>query len=74
MNAQAAALEVDRAERELRDAVQRLRDLDAHALSEQDMDSLQHQAAQAGFSLIERLPLHHAGANLIGWQLVMHRA
>lgn len=73
INAQAAALEVDRAERELRDAVKRLRDLVAHASSEAEMAHLQQQAVDAGFSLVERLPVYHAGTNLVGWQLIMHR-
>ena len=31
------------------------------------------QAAAAGFTLIERLPQYHAGNNLVGWQLLLHR-
>lgn len=74
VNAQAVALDVDRAERSLRESVARMRDLLDHALTDAQMDALQQQAADAGFSLIERLPLYHAGSSLVGWQLVMHRA
>lgn len=71
--AQRAALEVDRAEAHLREAVARLRDVIEHGLAEDAMDTLQRDAENAGFSLIERLPLYHGGSNLLGWQLVMHR-
>lgn len=74
VNAQAAALEVDRAERELRDAVKRLRDLVQHALSAEDMARIQRQAVAVGFQDVEISLLHHGGSNLVGWQLVMTRA
>ena len=70
----AAGLEVDRAEGELRASVRRLHDLVAHARSEQDMQALQQQAAAAGFAAIEVVPQHHAGGNLVGWRLEMRRA
>jgi hypothetical protein len=38
------------------------------------MERLESQATDAGFSLIERFPQMHAGSNLVGWQLLMHRA
>ncbi len=66
--------EVDRAEAEMRDSVRRLNDLIGHARTQQDMEGIENQAAAAGFSLIERMPLHHAGSNLVGWQLLLHRA
>lgn len=66
-------LEVDRAEKEMRDSVQRLDDLIGHARSPQDMDAIEQDAAAAGFTLIERLPQYHSGSNLVGWQLLMHR-
>lgn len=65
--------EVDRAEQEMRDSVQRLDDLIGHARSQQDMEAIEGDAANAGFSLIEHLPQYHAGSNLVGWQLLMHR-
>lgn len=70
----AVGLEVDAAEVELRASVQRLHDLIAHARTQQDMDSIEKGAAAAGFSLIECLPQYHAGTNLVGWQLLLHRA
>jgi ubiquinone/menaquinone biosynthesis C-methylase UbiE len=71
---QLAGLEVDRAEEELRASWRRLNDLVAHARTEADMERLESQATDAGFSLIERFPQMHAGSNLVGWQLLMHRA
>lgn len=74
MSAHAAGREVDRAEEELRVSVRRLNDLVTRARTEQDMATIEKHAAAAGFSLIERLPQYHAGNNLVGWQLLMHRA
>lgn len=74
MSPAAVGLEVDRAEAEMRDSVHRLNDLIEHAKSLQDMEALERGAASAGFSLIEHVPLYHAGINLIGWQLLLHRA
>lgn len=73
MPAAPVGLEVDRAEAEMRDSVQRLHDLIGHARSREDMQRLEQEAASTGFSLIESLPLHHAGSNLVGWQLMMQR-
>ena len=74
MGPAAVGLEVDRAEAELLDSVKRLDDLIAHARSQQDMEALARDAAAAGFSQIEHFPLYHAGSNLVGWQLLLHRA
>lgn len=74
MKPQAVGLEVDRAEGELRASARRLNDLLAHARTEQDMVNIEKDAAAAGFSLIERMPQFHAGKNLVGWQLLLHRA
>lgn len=74
MKPAAVGLEVDRAETEMRDSVRRLNDLIGHARTQQDMQTIQNEAAAAGFSLIERMPLYHAGSNLVGWQLLLHRA
>ena len=68
-----AGLEVDRAEADMRASARRLNDLVEHACSAERMDELQAEAAAAGFTLIERLPQHHAGDNLVGWQLLLHR-
>jgi ubiquinone/menaquinone biosynthesis C-methylase UbiE len=74
MKPQAVGLEVDRAEDELRASIRRLHDLLAHAASERDMENIEKDAAAAGFSLIERTRQYHAGSNLVGWQLLLHRA
>lgn len=74
MKPQAVGLEVDRAESELRASIRRLNDLLAHARTERDMENIEKDAAAAGFSLIERMPQYHAGKNLVGWQLLLHRA
>lgn len=72
--AQTVGLEVDRAEGELRASVRQLNDLLIHACTEQQMERIQTDAAEAGFSLIERMPQYHAGENVVGWQLLLHRA
>ena len=74
MRGQAVGLEIDRAEGELRASVRRLNDLLLHACTEQRMEMVEANAAAAGFSLIERMPQYHAGKNVIGWQLLLHRA
>ena len=66
-------LEVDRAEEDLRASWRRLNDLVEHALDESGIALVEQQAAALGFTLIERNRLHHAGENLVGWQLSMHR-
>jgi ubiquinone/menaquinone biosynthesis C-methylase UbiE len=73
MRPQAAGLEVDRAEEELRASWRRLNDLVTHARTAQDMEQIQQQAAASGFSMIECMPQYHAGNNLVGWQLLLHR-
>ncbi|WP_181952553.1 class I SAM-dependent methyltransferase [Vulcaniibacterium gelatinicum] len=67
-------LEIDRAENELRAGVRRLNDLVVHACSNERMTELEGQAATAGFEVLERVPQYHAGANLVGWRLVLRRA
>jgi len=74
MKPAAVGLEVDRAEAEMRDSVQRLNDLIGHARTQQEMENIERDAAAAGFSLIERMPLYYARSNLVGWQLLLHRA
>lgn len=74
MKPHAVGLEVDRAEGELRASARRLNDLMTHARTAQEMDNIEKEAATAGFSLIERTPQYHAGNNLVGWQLQLHRA
>jgi ubiquinone/menaquinone biosynthesis C-methylase UbiE len=70
----AVGLEVDRAEEEMRSSARRLNDLVGHAVDEEALDRIEQQAQAAGFSLIERQPLHHNGDNLVGWLLNMRRA
>lgn len=72
--ARTVALEVERAEAEMRASVRRLNDLIDHARSPEAMAALQGMAEACGFSLVEYLPQYHAGRNLVGWQLLMHRA
>jgi ubiquinone/menaquinone biosynthesis C-methylase UbiE len=73
MKAQAVEVEVDRAEEDLRLSLRRLNDLVSHACTEQDMERIERQAEATAFTQIERLPLFHAGSNLVGWQLMLHR-
>lgn len=73
MSPAAVGMEVDRAENEMRESVQRLDDLIGHALGRQEIEALASDAADAGFSLVEYFPLYHAGRNLVGWQLLLHR-
>jgi ubiquinone/menaquinone biosynthesis C-methylase UbiE len=74
MRPEEVGLEVDRAEADLRASVRRLNDLVAHARSEEAMQAIERQAAEAGFVAIERVPQFHAGDNLVGWRLEMRRA
>ena len=74
MPPQTVGLEVDRAEEQLRDSARRLNDLIAHARASQDMQNIENDAAAAGFTQIECLPQFYAGNNLVGWQLLLHRA
>lgn len=66
-------VEVERAESEIAAGRARVDDLVAHALDEQGMARVVDEAARAGFTQIERWPLRHAGTNLVGWQLTLHR-
>jgi ubiquinone/menaquinone biosynthesis C-methylase UbiE len=74
MRPDVVGLDVDKVEANVRASVRRLNDLMDHARSEQDMQSIEKAAAAAGFVHIERLPQYHAGVNLVGWQLLLHRA
>lgn len=71
---QLVAHEVDRAESEMRASIRRLNEIPGHARTAQEMDALENEARAAGFSLIERMPQYHSGTNLVGWQLLLHRA
>lgn len=66
-------LEVDRVESDMRDSVRRLNDLIAHAQSVKDLQTLEIAADAMGFTMIEHIPVHHSGINLVGWQLMLHR-
>lgn len=74
MSPRAVGLEVDRAEGELVASALRWNDLLKHARTQAQMADIERDAAAAGFSLIERMPQFHAGNNLVGWQLLLHRA
>lgn len=71
--ARIVGFEVDRAEAEMRASVRRLNDLLGHARSAEQMQQIQRQAADVGFTLIECMPQYHASTNLVGWQLLLHR-
>jgi ubiquinone/menaquinone biosynthesis C-methylase UbiE len=68
-----AGTEVDRAEGEIRDARARVDDLVAHALDETGIARVVDEAKRAGYTQIEHWPIQHAGSNLVGWQLTLHR-
>lgn len=70
---QAAGLQVDRAEAELRGNWRRLNDLVQRAHTPSDMEALQQLARDAGFSGLEYRPQMHAGDNLVGWLWLLHR-
>lgn len=65
--------EVGHAENDLRASVRRLNDLVAHVLDGDGMTALERQAADAGFTLVERAPQYHAGDHLVGWRLLLSR-
>ena len=67
------ALEVDRAEEEMRLSVRRLQDLLERALDEQALESLLEQAAALGFQVEESAPQFHAGDNMVGWCLRLRK-
>jgi SAM-dependent methyltransferase len=71
---EAVGLEIKQAEGELRAGVRRLKDLVEHARSEEQMATVGQQATAAGFSVIECVPQHHGGGNLVGWRLLLQRA
>lgn len=74
MRPDVAGLDVDKVEANVRASVRRLNDLMEHARSEHDMQNIEIAAAASGFVQIERLPQFHGGVNLVGWQLLLHRA
>lgn len=69
----AAGLNVDRAETELRGSVRRLGELVAQARTDEQMRELEKEAAAAGFRQVERMAQLHGGEP-IAWQLLVHRA
>ncbi len=66
-------LEIDRVEEVMRTSLRRLHDLVAHARSEADMKQLEQFAVAAGFTAVEVSAQRHAGVNVVGWQLLLHR-
>lgn len=73
MTPEAAGLEVDRIEAELRASVRRLRDLLDRARDDQGMAHMEADARGAGFEISEREKQFHAGANLVGWRLTLRK-
>jgi SAM-dependent methyltransferase len=63
------ALEVDRAEEELRTAWRRLSDLTGHAVNAEGMARIVSEADEAGLVATTAEPLLHARDNLVGWLL-----
>jgi SAM-dependent methyltransferase len=61
--------EVNRAEQELQDAIQRVRDLVGVAQSQADIDQLLSVSESLGFQCLSSAPLHHDVSNLVGWTL-----
>jgi SAM-dependent methyltransferase len=73
MSPAATGVECERAEQDMRASVRRLNDLVAHARTDEAMAAIEAQALEAGFTHVERAPLYHAGANLVGWRLSLRR-
>ncbi len=65
--------QIDRAERELRLSLLRLKDLLARASDREAIDGLQEIARSSGFKIAECTPQLHAGVNLVGWRVRLHR-
>jgi SAM-dependent methyltransferase len=69
MPVMALVAEVNRAEQELIDAVQRVRDLVNVAQSDQDISHLVSISEALGFSCLQSKPLQHNASHLVGWTL-----
>lgn len=65
--------EVGRAQTELDDALKRLEELCACALSPAAMSELRASFSQCGLVVDEAQQLHHAGHHLVGWLLRLHK-
>lgn len=74
MRPEAVGLEVARTEGELRASVARLNDLVSRARSDEGIAGLEAQAVAADFSIVERVIQYHAGANVVGWRLLLKRS
>ncbi len=59
--------QIQRVEQDLRYSVRRLRDLLAHALSEDDMNQLMVEAGEAGLKTVSMEPQYHRSDHLVGW-------
>lgn len=73
MSPNAAELEVDRIESELRASVRRLHDLIERAHDDERMAALERTAREAGFEPLECERQYHAQENLVGWRLTLAR-
>jgi ubiquinone/menaquinone biosynthesis C-methylase UbiE len=65
--------EVNQAERELQEAVQRVRDLVSVAQSEDGIAQLISFSETLGFKCVRSAPLHHNSSNLVGWSLELKK-
>ena len=65
--------EVDRAERELQEAIQRVRDLIEVAQDAEGMARIQEIAVTLGFSDPEVSLVHHAVSNVVGWKFIISK-
>jgi ubiquinone/menaquinone biosynthesis C-methylase UbiE len=66
--------EVNRAEQELQDAIQRVRDLVGVAQSQADIDQLVSVSQTIGFKCVNSAPLHHDASHLVGWALELSKS
>ncbi len=67
------ALEVDRAEEEMRLSVRRLQDLLERALDDDALTSLKELATRLGLHIEQSVAQYHAGDNLVGWCLRLRK-
>lgn len=65
--------EINMAEKDLRFWVRRQVNLLNSAKDENGIAEIEHMATQTGFAVVSRELQWHAGANLVGWKLVLRR-
>lgn len=69
----ALVAQVDRAERELQEAIQRVRDLVNVAPSDEGIARLVSSSEALGFKCVRTAPLHHNSSHLVGWSLELFK-